>query len=186
MVTSDFSYRLIGTTGCEILCDGEVVAWAVDALWAAIIVALLNNNPRDAVGAGIGMPNVACCCGGPDSRNEQQVVMKERNMNIQEEPLSKAGIEEVAINHGLEVEVVANRAALQAYLLTEVEAGNMPPSNAVALYCERLDLGDENVMDVAEEFTGFCQYEAALTEIDTVLDHDDLPEVFDYLDEQAQ
>ena len=46
-------------------------------------------------------------------------------MNKQEEPLSKAGIKEVAINHGLEVEVVANRAALQAHLLTEVKAGNM-------------------------------------------------------------
>ena len=106
-------------------------------------------------------------------------------MNKREEPLSKAGIEELAFNHYLEVEVVANCAALRAYLLTEVEAGNMQPSQAVEVYCERVGNGEENVMDVAEEFAGFNQYEAALTEIDTALDHDDLPEVFDFLEEQG-
>ena len=105
-------------------------------------------------------------------------------MNKQEEPLSKTGIKEVAINHGLEVEVVANRAALQAHLLTEVKAGNMQPSDAVALYCERLDLGEDYYVYVAEEFTSFCECDAALQEIDEVLDYDGLPEVFDFLDGQ--
>ena len=105
-------------------------------------------------------------------------------MNKQEEPLSKAGIKEVAINHGLEVEVVANRAALQAHLLTEVQAGKMSPSDAVALYCERLDLGEEHIVYVAKEFASFCECDAALQEIDDSLDHSCLPEVFDFLDEQ--
>lgn len=40
-----FTARQIGTTGHEILShDGEVVAWTVDADWAAILVAVLNGH----------------------------------------------------------------------------------------------------------------------------------------------
>ena len=41
---SPFSYRLVGSTGCEI-CDqdGNVVAWTVKEAWAAVIVALLTK-----------------------------------------------------------------------------------------------------------------------------------------------
>jgi hypothetical protein len=38
-----FSFRLVGTMGCEILADGEVIAWTVDELWAAIIIGLLDG-----------------------------------------------------------------------------------------------------------------------------------------------
>ncbi len=38
-----FTYRLVGTNGCEILADGEVVAWTVDEPWAAVIVGLLDG-----------------------------------------------------------------------------------------------------------------------------------------------
>ena len=42
-----FSFRRSGTAGCEILNpDGEVVAWTVEELWAALIVALLNESER--------------------------------------------------------------------------------------------------------------------------------------------
>jgi len=40
---NSFTFRLVATNGCEFLCDGVVVAWAVDALWAALIVAELNR-----------------------------------------------------------------------------------------------------------------------------------------------
>jgi hypothetical protein len=40
---TSFSFRLVGTVGCEIVADGVVVAWTVDELWAAIIVGLLNG-----------------------------------------------------------------------------------------------------------------------------------------------
>ena len=38
-----FSFRLVGSTGCEILKQDTVVAWTVDAAWAAMIVSLLNK-----------------------------------------------------------------------------------------------------------------------------------------------
>jgi hypothetical protein len=40
---TSFTFRLVGTSGCEILVDGEVVAWTVDSWWAAAIVDLLNG-----------------------------------------------------------------------------------------------------------------------------------------------
>jgi hypothetical protein len=42
---AEFTARRSGTTGCEILNhDGEIVAWTVDELWAAKIVAALNRG----------------------------------------------------------------------------------------------------------------------------------------------
>jgi hypothetical protein len=38
-----FSFRLVGTSGCEILADGKVVAWTTNGYWAAIIVAVLDG-----------------------------------------------------------------------------------------------------------------------------------------------
>lgn len=106
-------------------------------------------------------------------------------MNKQEEPLSKAGIEELASNRCLKVEIVADRAALREYLESAVRAGEMQPSQAVEVYCERLgSSGEDNLIEVAEEFAGFSVYDAASTEIDTTLGHDDLWEVFDFLEEQ--
>ena len=47
-----FTFRLAGSMGCEILSpNGEVVAWAVDSVMAAIIVALLNRAERKGLGA---------------------------------------------------------------------------------------------------------------------------------------
>jgi len=37
-----FTTRLCGSTGHEIVMDGEVVAWTVDSIWAARIVELLE------------------------------------------------------------------------------------------------------------------------------------------------
>ena len=64
-----YTYRRVATNGCE-LCDpdGTVVGWTVNEAWAAVIVAKLNNDPSDAVGAGIGLPEAACCRRGPDNR----------------------------------------------------------------------------------------------------------------------
>jgi hypothetical protein len=42
-----FTFRRTGTTGCEILADGKVVAWTVDEAWATVIVALLNRTEAD-------------------------------------------------------------------------------------------------------------------------------------------
>ncbi len=43
MVPESFTFRRVGTMGCEIVNpDGEIVAWTVDPAWAAIIVALLD------------------------------------------------------------------------------------------------------------------------------------------------
>ena len=43
MVPESFIYRRVGTVGCEILADGEVVAWTVDEPWAAVIVGVLDR-----------------------------------------------------------------------------------------------------------------------------------------------
>jgi len=37
-----FSFREVGSSGCEVLRDGEVVAWTVNEPWASLIVGLLN------------------------------------------------------------------------------------------------------------------------------------------------
>lgn len=64
--TNDYTWRRVGTCGCEILgSDGIVVAWAADDLWAAIIVHVLNTadlpsmpperiKSRDVAGMGAG------------------------------------------------------------------------------------------------------------------------------------
>jgi hypothetical protein len=45
MQFESFSARQVGTTGHEILnSHGEVVAWAVDGYWAAILLAALNTT----------------------------------------------------------------------------------------------------------------------------------------------
>jgi hypothetical protein len=43
MVPKSFSFRLVGTVGCEILADGKVIAWTVDERWAAVIVGLMDG-----------------------------------------------------------------------------------------------------------------------------------------------
>ena len=62
---NEFTFRRTGSTGCEILYEGVVVAWTVDETWATLIVARMNNDPCDTVGAGEEMPEAACCCCGP-------------------------------------------------------------------------------------------------------------------------
>ena len=48
----EFTFHLAGSTGCEILSpDGTVVAWTVNPMTAAIIVALLNRAEREGLGA---------------------------------------------------------------------------------------------------------------------------------------
>ena len=43
METETFTFRQVGTTGCEIVGPDGVIAWTVDSVWAALIVALLNG-----------------------------------------------------------------------------------------------------------------------------------------------
>jgi hypothetical protein len=38
-----FTFRPVGTSGCEIVGHEGVIAWTTDGYWAAIIVALLNK-----------------------------------------------------------------------------------------------------------------------------------------------
>jgi hypothetical protein len=38
-----FAFRLVGTSGCEIVGPEGVIAWTTDGYWAAVIVALLNR-----------------------------------------------------------------------------------------------------------------------------------------------
>jgi hypothetical protein len=38
-----FTFSRVGTRGCEIVGPEGVIAWTVDAAWAAIIVGLLNR-----------------------------------------------------------------------------------------------------------------------------------------------
>jgi hypothetical protein len=42
-----FASRPVGTTGHEILADGEVVAWTADGHWALLILALLTKADED-------------------------------------------------------------------------------------------------------------------------------------------
>ena len=43
---NNFTYRRSGSSGCEIVDpDGVVIAWTVDEVWAAMIVAELNRSP---------------------------------------------------------------------------------------------------------------------------------------------
>ena len=42
-----FTFRVVGSTGCEILNpNGEVFAWTVNEVWAVMIVALLNREEK--------------------------------------------------------------------------------------------------------------------------------------------
>ncbi len=40
---TSFTFRLVGTMGCEIVGPEGVVAWTVDPAWAAVIVGLLDR-----------------------------------------------------------------------------------------------------------------------------------------------
>jgi len=44
---TSFTFRLVGTVGCEILADDVVVAWTVDEPWAAVIVGLLDGAEHE-------------------------------------------------------------------------------------------------------------------------------------------
>ena len=47
-----FTFRVVGSTGCEILNpNGEVFAWTVNETMAMVIVALLNLAEREGLGA---------------------------------------------------------------------------------------------------------------------------------------
>ena len=49
---NQFTFRLAGSTGCEIVSpDGTVFAWTVDETMAMVIVALLNLAEREGLGA---------------------------------------------------------------------------------------------------------------------------------------
>lgn len=51
--TNNYSWRRIGTCGCEILdSDGVVVAWAANELWGATITHSLNSMDLGYVLAG--------------------------------------------------------------------------------------------------------------------------------------
>ena len=47
MVPETFTFRPVGTNGCEILADGVVVAWTTDGYWAAVIVELLERVEQE-------------------------------------------------------------------------------------------------------------------------------------------
>jgi len=58
-----FHARQIGTTGHEILDpDGQVIAWTVDAAWAAVLVALLTEHTSQ---------KSACICSFGSGRFEE-------------------------------------------------------------------------------------------------------------------
>jgi hypothetical protein len=43
MESKTFTFRQVGTTGCEIVGPDGVIAWTVDSAWAVLVVALLNG-----------------------------------------------------------------------------------------------------------------------------------------------
>ena len=63
-----FSFRRSGTAGCEILYNGNVIAWTVDEVWAALLTQRLNCHPCVAVGAGVGCPKQLVAAEEADSR----------------------------------------------------------------------------------------------------------------------
>jgi len=66
-MNNEFTFRRIGSRGCEILDpSGAVVAWSVDELWAVVITARMNDDLRSA-GAEEVCPGGLLPC-GPDSR----------------------------------------------------------------------------------------------------------------------
>ena len=42
-----YSTRPVGSTGHEILCDGEAVGWTVDRYWALCILAALARSEEE-------------------------------------------------------------------------------------------------------------------------------------------
>ncbi len=49
---NEYTFRLVGSKGCEIVGpDGNVIAWTVSEITATIIVALLNQAEREGLGA---------------------------------------------------------------------------------------------------------------------------------------
>jgi hypothetical protein len=47
MQSGSSAVRRIGTAGHEILADGSVIGWAVDAAWAALIAVALNRAEEE-------------------------------------------------------------------------------------------------------------------------------------------
>ncbi len=68
---NEFTFRLVGTTGCEILFNGTVVAWAVDEMWAALLAQVLNHHPCVTVGVGMDYPAQLVAAEGADNRDER-------------------------------------------------------------------------------------------------------------------
>ena len=54
----NYTARNSGSVGCEILADGEVVAWTLDGYWAAVIIDLLERAEEgDPCGRGAALMN---------------------------------------------------------------------------------------------------------------------------------
>ena len=70
--TETFTFRHVGTTGCEIVGPEGVVAWTVDTVWAALIVTLLNSAEEGNPSLSAARPGAAALTHGrtrpPDRR----------------------------------------------------------------------------------------------------------------------
>jgi len=44
METETFTFRQVGTVGCEIVGPDGVIAWTVDEPWAVLVVSMLNGT----------------------------------------------------------------------------------------------------------------------------------------------
>jgi hypothetical protein len=71
MAVGRYSTRPVGTTGHEILVDGEVVAWSCDRYWALRILALLVKAEKDESGETTNRPAVLASQKPERERNEQ-------------------------------------------------------------------------------------------------------------------
>ena len=105
---------------------------------------------------------------------------------VKRDPLSASEIESLAQTHGLDLETVANVELLWDYLQDEVEFGDMSPADALELYSLRLDLGNDTLVELAEEFLDFTEYDAACDTLNDAYRDDDISDLLIRLQEMAR
>jgi len=108
------------------------------------------------------------------------------NESIQHDPLSASEIESLAQAHGLDLDTVANAELLWDYLQDEVEFGDMLPADALELYSLRLNMGNGTLVELAEEFLNFTEYDGACQCLNDAYEHGDISELLDHLKERPR
>ena len=104
------------------------------------------------------------------------------NEELKTDPIARKAIAEFSARYGLSVAIVADQKTFRDHLENSVKEGNMASSTALELYCARLGLPEETVLELAESYAGFDVWAAAEKAIDAAIAADNVAAMLNCVD----